>query len=172
MGYFVIRRSEHGAQPTRSKLRLLLLLILSMLIFGPLGFYWTFSRKTKWRYREILELAAVPVEDITNGYTSRPKPTGKAEYTPFEITGFANFLKKNLVFIPYFEKDRTVLSLAMTFKHRMGLRKDYSDFTYVIFDNEGNVSVHIAKQDYLKYQHQLSFDQLCDSLARENRGWL
>ena len=53
----------------------------------------------------------------------------------------------------------------MTFRHRIGLRNDYTDFTYIIFDDKGNVSVHIAKQDYLKYHHQLSFDQLCDSLA-------
>jgi len=144
---------------------ILVLLILCMLIFGPLGIYYAFSRKLKWRYREVLELAAAPVEDITDGYTDRPKPTGKAEYTQFEITSFANFLKKNLVVIPYFEKNRTVLSLAMTFRHRMSLRRDYADFTYLLFDQEENVSVHISKQDYLKYQHQLSFDQLCDSLA-------
>jgi len=144
---------------------ILVLLLLCMLIFGPLGIYYAFSRKLKWRYREMLELAAAPVEDITDGYTDRPKPTGKTEYTQFEIISFANYLKKNLVVIPYFEKNQTVLSLAMTFRHRMGLRKDYTDFTYVLFDHEGNVSVHISKQDYLKYQHQLSFDQLCDSLA-------
>ena len=43
--------------------------------------------------------------------------------------------------------------------------KSYVDRTWIAFDYDGNVTVNIAQSDYLNYQEDLSFDQLCTSLG-------
>jgi hypothetical protein len=124
------------------------------------------SKKTKWRKREVLELAAYPVDDTTNGFTARPKPTGNAEYTRKDIFEFAEFLSKNLIAIPYFEKEKVALVITKNrLSHLLNLKNNYSNETYILFDFEGNVTANITKEDYLQYKDALSFDQLTDSLG-------
>ena len=124
------------------------------------------SKKTKWRKREVLELAAYPVDDKKNGFTARPKPTGSAEYSKNAILEFARFLSKNLIAIPYVEKEKVALVITKNrLSHLLNLKNEYSDETYILFDFEGNVTVNITKQDYLQYKEALSFDQLTDSLG-------
>jgi len=132
--------------------------------------FWNISlfttKKTKWRRREVFELAAFPVEEISNGFTNRPKPAGLANYTREDISGFADFLSKNLFAIPYVEKERIVMVLTKKhLNHLLNVRNNYSDETYVSFDFDGNVAVNITKQDYLQYKDALSFDKLCESLG-------
>lgn len=140
-------------------------LVLSLLVFGILGIYANFSKKTKWRYREVLELAARPVSEVSDGFTNRPKPIGQVVGTESEIKSFGQFLLKNLIVIPYYEADRAVFSLAMTLGHRLGWRSDHAEFSFVIFQYDGHVSAVISKNDYLKYKDQYAFDQLCESLG-------
>jgi hypothetical protein len=124
------------------------------------------SKKTKWRKREVMELAAYPVDDTTNGFTARPKPTGSAEYTKKHILEFANFLSKNLIAIPYVEKEKVVIVITKNrLSHLLNLKNEYSDETYVLFDYEGKITVNITKHDYLQYQDALSFDQLTNSMG-------
>jgi len=131
------------------------------------------TRKLKWRKREILELAAYPVNDVANGFTYRPQPVGKAEYDKAEIEKFAKFILKNLIAVPYVEDNRIVFVVTdEKISHLLKLRNDYSEDTYVSFSYDGNISVHIAKQDYLKYKDELSFDKLCTSLGNLFREFL
>ena len=124
------------------------------------------SKKTKWRRREVLELAAYPVDEAKNGFTGRPKPAGDAEYSKNQILEFAKFLSKNLVAIPYVEKEKVVMVITKNrLNHLLNLKNEYSDETYIQFDYYGNVTVNIIKQDYLEYKDALSFDQLSDSLG-------
>jgi len=127
------------------------------------------SRRFKWRGREILELAAQPVEDMTNGFTNRPRPLGKVEISREEILAFARFASKNLIAMPYIEPDRVVfvpVSMAQSFKYLYPWKRFAPDDTWIAVDNDGHVSVNIAKADYLNYRDCLSFDQLCESLGR------
>jgi len=39
------------------------------------------TKRLKWRGRELLELAAASVEQIQNGYTGRPLPVGKTDFS-------------------------------------------------------------------------------------------
>jgi hypothetical protein len=123
------------------------------------------SRKLKWRHREVLELAAMPVNDDTDGYTSRPSPTGKAQFSEIELSGFTRFLLYHLIAIPHIEEKRVVFSLNLSFRHRLGILEDYTNHSYVAFDSDGNVSTFVSKSDYLKYQNRLAFDQLNKSLG-------
>jgi hypothetical protein len=139
-----------------------------LVFFLAATFYLWFTKRLKWRIREILELAAAPVTETTNGFTPRPRPLGKAEYSTFEMREFAAFALKHHLAVPYFESGRVVLVPADWtdgFMRLYRLRRDYSDATWVAFDDGGSVSVHIAQRDYLLYKDDFSFDQLCQSLG-------
>jgi hypothetical protein len=145
--------------------------ILTFLIFclfgvGISGMYMILTRKLKWRYREILELAALPIKDTLNGFTGRPHATGKVDVTNEELKSFSNFIAKNMIAIPYQKDSTTIFLLAMKLKHKLGIPDDYSKYSYVSYDFDGNISVNISKNDYLKYEDQLTFDQLCESLGQ------
>jgi len=142
-------------------------------IFFILFMYLLITRKIKWRYTEILELAARPVNEADNGFTARPFPAGEAKYTREEINGFAKFLLQQTIAFPYFEESRIVLVVpANMFKHILFFKRDYEREIYVAFDFEGNISVNIPKKDYRKFKEELTFDQLCRSLGNLFREFL
>jgi hypothetical protein len=127
------------------------------------------TRKLKWRGREILELAAEPVEETGNGYTSRPRPVGKVDYSPQQMQDFARFCSRNLIALPYTTSKNITLVLVKMgdeFGRLLGLSGDYRDATWINFDMNGEISVHISQRDYLDYREPLAFDQLCMSLGQ------
>jgi len=129
-------------------------------------FYIIFSRISKWRFRELFEMAAMPVNELKNGFTARPFPAGQIDYSRDELKRFAKYLLKHLIAVPYYEKDRVVLVLSGSMYLRaMGLKHDYKNDTWIAFSDSGNVSVNIHEKTYLWYKDQLSFDQLCASLG-------
>ena len=145
-----------------------------MLCLVGIAYIW-FTKRLKWRIREILELAAAPIEDTTNGFTPRPRPLGKADYSNYELSGFGAFALRNHIAIPCYESDRVVFvanDWIRGFLWLYRLRRDYSTATWVAFDYDGNVTVNIARRDYLKYKDSLSFDQLCQSLGVQFIGYL
>jgi hypothetical protein len=124
------------------------------------------SKRINWRYREILELAASPVDESADGYTPRAFPVGKAQYTKEELIGFTKFLIKHVIAYPFVEENRVVLVVPENmFAYMLLLKRSYQKDTYVTFDFEGNVSVTIAKKDYQRYKEEFTFDQLCASLG-------
>ncbi len=128
--------------------------------------YLGLSRKLKWRRDELLELAALPVETVTDGFTSRPQPVGKVEGDKDLIRSFSDYVLKNLIAVPYIENDRIVFVITERYrKHVTNILRDYADESYVVFGYDGNVSVNITKKDYLKYKEELSFDKLCSSMG-------
>jgi hypothetical protein len=140
-----------------------------LVFFGSVLIYLALTRKLKWRGREIFELAAEPVEETGNGYTSRPRPVGKVEYSPQQMRSFARFCARHLIALPYYtSKNITLVPIKMgeEFGRVLGLSGDYRDATWVNFDVNGDVAVHIAQVDYLDYREPLAFDQLCTSLGQ------
>jgi hypothetical protein len=141
----------------------------ALVFFGFAILYLVLTRKAKWRGREIFELAAEPVEKTGNGYTSRPRPVGKMEYSPEQIRQFAIFCGRNLIALPYFSSKNTTLvpiKMGDEYARVLGLAGDYRDASWVNFDIDGEVSVHIAQKDYLDYREPLAFDELCNSLGQ------
>jgi hypothetical protein len=139
-----------------------------LLLFLALTARLWITKKVKWRFREVLELAAVPVNETTNGFTPRPRPLGKMEYSKFELVEFAAFLLKHHIAIPYYESDRIVFvptDWAQGFLRLYRLKHDYSGATWIAFGYDGNVTVNITHRDYLSYKDSFSFDQLCGSLG-------
>ena len=124
------------------------------------------GKRISWRHREILELAAYPVEDSADGFTPRAFPAGEACFTKEEINEFAKFMIKHVIAYPIIEEDRVVFVIPENmFLYILLLKGDYTKDTHVTFDYKGNISVTIAKKDYQKFKEELTFDQLCASLG-------
>ena len=139
-----------------------------LIFFLAATMYLWFTKRLKWRIRELLELAAQPIDETSNGFTSRPRPLGKADYSKFELTEFAAFALKYHIAVPYFEPDRVVFVAAdwvQGFLRIYKLRREYADATWVAFDYNGNITVNIGHNDYLNYKDSFSFDQLCQSFG-------
>jgi hypothetical protein len=140
-----------------------------LFFFGIVLIFLTLTRRLKWRGREIFELAAEPVDETGNGYTSRPRPVGKVDYSPQQTREFARFCSRHLVALPYITSKNITLVLVKNseeFERLLGLGGDYRDASWVNFDDSGEVSVHISQKDYLDYREPLAFDQLCTSLGQ------
>lgn len=147
---------------------LMSLALLFTIVFLLWTIYLLATKKIKWRGREILELAAAPVDDTGDGYTARPMPGGKTSFSRQQIIDFAGFARRNLIAVPYIGNDKVVfvpVMMGREFGFILGLKNDYMDGTWVSFDFNGNVTVNISHRDYIKYQEALSFDQLCASLG-------
>lgn len=156
--------NSHGKLPIYAQLNVFisvfLLIWLAILLF---------TGKINWRGRDVFELAALNVDDVLDGFTTRPLPAGKIDGSKTQILSFAEFLKRNLVAMPYVEQSRVVLVPVMMGREYgilYRLQKDYLNKSWVSIDFQGNVSVTITKKDYLNYQENLSFDQLCDGMGK------
>jgi len=126
------------------------------------------TRQVKWRGRDILEMAAQPVDDIVEGYTDRPHPAGKAEFTRREIMDFVSFARRKQIAWTYVEPDRVVfvpIKMGDEFGFLFTRYRSYEGETWVAFESDGNVNVHISQADYVHFREDLDFDQLCRSLA-------
>jgi len=132
-----------------------------------------FSKRINWRYREILELAARPVEEAGDGFTPRPFPSGPADFTRTDALGLARFLLKHVVCYPIVEPDRVIMVIPrVMWTYLLFLKRRYDDATYVALTDSGEVVVHIASTDYRKFKKELTFDRICRSLGDVFRKFL
>lgn len=147
-----------------SKLLLVITVFLLIILLVML-----FTRKTQWRGRDILELIAANIDEGKDTYTDRPRPIAKLELTRDEVENFAEFLKRNLVAMPYYEQERILfvpVRMGQEYFYLFNNNVKYWDKTWVAFDFDGKVSAHISKKDYLEYRKNLDFDPLCESLGK------
>jgi hypothetical protein len=165
-GGFVIHYHEPAFRGNPPPMILLLTLLTVAFLLWTV--YLILTKKLKWRGREILEMADLPVEETGDGFTNRPMPGGKTSFTEQQIVEFAEFASRNLIAVPFMDDNKVVfvpVMMGREFGFILGLKRDYMDDTWVAFDFHGNVSVNISHSDYMKYQEALSFDQLCASLG-------
>lgn len=168
MGLFILSIAQyeilgkHIDFPMVSKV----LLVITILLLNWL-LYLNFTRKLKWRGREILELAANNVKETKANYTERPLPTGKADLSKQELEAFAKFFEKKLLGLTY-KEDTRIVFMPLKYKNEyfalFNPNYNYNNKTWIAFNYNGNVSVNISKDDYLDYKEDLAFDQLCSSL--------
>lgn len=133
---------------------------------GIAAFSQVLSGRFKWRGRDLFELIAQNVSTANNGFTSRPHPTGTLNYSKDEIEAFVNFMQSNLVGLAVRDGQKTFLVPVkrgyepyMLFKPGNRLLES----SWMAFQDDGQVSVHISKSDYLDFKEPLSFDELCVS---------
>lgn len=131
--------------------------------------YLLFTRRAKWKGREVFELSSMAIESQADGFTERPRPAGKTSYTKSELKGFASFLSRNLIAMPFYEEDRIVLvpvKMDDEFNYLFNPDRFRQNRSWIAFDFQGNVTVNISHKDYLDYKEELSFDQLCENLGK------
>jgi hypothetical protein len=92
--------------------------------------YLLLKRKTKWKGLEVLEPAARPVKETSDGFTERPRPAGKITYSKHYRLAFADFLRKNHIALPFAERDKIILvpvMMSREFSLLYSLRPSYLD---------------------------------------------
>ena len=149
----------------------LVIMYIMMLVVG----YLTINRKLRWRGEEVFELAAMPVEDIGESFSARPRPVGKVPVSKTEMIRFVEFMTKNLIAFAFREENRVIFVLTLPgndLPYLLGTKKDYLQDTYVAIDYDGNITVNITEEDYLLFKMDLDFDQLCQSLGDLFREFL
>ena len=142
----------------------------AILLLGSIVFlvFVLLTRQAKWRGRDLLELAARPVNEISEGYSQRPHPVGKCEFSRQEVLDFAHFARRKLIAMTYVEPERVVfvpVKMGTEFSYLFSRNRDYSSDTWVAFASDGKVSVNISQGDYFAFRDDFDFDQLCRSLA-------
>jgi hypothetical protein len=141
-----------------------------ILLFASIVFlvFMLLTRQTKWRGRDILELAALPVEDRVDSFSGRPRPSGQGDFDRADVLDFAAFARRRQLAMTYPEPGRVVfvpLRMGKEFGHLFKRNPGYEEDTWVAFGDDGNVTVNISQEDYIEYREDLDFDQLCQSLA-------
>ncbi|MBU2652212.1 MAG: hypothetical protein KKA81_14885 [Bacteroidetes bacterium] len=120
--------------------------------------------------RRLFKLAVDSIEEASAGFTARPYSAGSAEYTIDDLQGFGRILKSKHVALPVFRSE----GVYFLFSLGISLMTDPepSRVSYVLFSKDGNISVHISPYDYRQYTKRFTFDQLCNSFARNFRNFL
>jgi hypothetical protein len=131
--------------------------------------YGLITKRFNYRGREVMELAAWDVEEGPESYTERPRPAGVVDYSKYDIIDFTNYLKRIMIGMTYLEKNR-VLIVPIKYGHEFAAlynpNFNYLENTWISFDFDGQVSVHISRKDYLDYREDLTFDHLCECLGQ------
>jgi len=143
----------------------LALIIILLVMTFPIILYMFLTKRTKWRKREMLELAALQLEKTESGFTNRPFPAGQVSCSEDELDGFVEFLRVNMIALPVYESDVVKLVINSDYTFITGLSNHMGDKTWVSIDKDGKVLVHISKRDYLLYKEEYSYDKLCESLG-------
>ena len=149
----------------------LVIMYILMLVVG----YLTINRKLRWRGEEVFELAAMPVEDIGDSFSARPRPAGNVPVSKTEMIRFVEFMTRNLIAFAFREENRVIFVPTLPgndLPYLLGIKKDYLNDTWVAIDYEGNITVNITEEDYLLFKMDLDFDQLCQSLGDLFREFL
>jgi hypothetical protein len=113
--------------------------------------------------RKIFKLSAEMVYGMSNGFTDRPFYAGKGNFNEQEMIGFARFLSgKNIV---QYKVTPQMVDLGFSMGRSPLADKTFSRISHISFSHNGEILVHVSKQDYKMYRNQLTFDQLCLALS-------
>jgi hypothetical protein len=116
--------------------------------------------------RNIFYVAGMPVGDFRDGYTNRPYPLNFDNLSINKFRKFSDFLNYNLIATSFYKDDRIILVFSNgIFQYIPGMEPNWRKATYITVNHSGEISVHISRQDYDKYEDALTFDQLCISLG-------
>jgi len=120
--------------------------------------------------RRVFKLASELILETSNGFTDRPYSAGTAQYSTEEILGFARFLTGKNITRSVIKKDSVILLFSMGISPLK--YPEIEKISYISFDYDGNISVHISKFDYKRYKETLKFNELCDSLGNVFKRFL
>jgi hypothetical protein len=128
------------------------------------------QEKLDRRARFLLRLAADSVVETGDGFTARPYSAGNVEYTRDEIIGFGRYMDGKSIVKAHVDAERVLLTFSLGISPLKN--PDKSQISYVSFDFDGAMSVHISAYDYRQYKDRLTFDRLCASLGEVMKRFL
>jgi len=121
------------------------------------------ASKLVFSARQLFQLASQQVFEVSSGFTNRPYTGGKTNVERKEILGLARYLAGENILV--FESEPEVITYTFSMNTSPLAVSQLKKLSYVAFDKDGNISVHISERDYREYKNQLSFDQLCASFS-------
>jgi hypothetical protein len=113
--------------------------------------------------RRLFKLACDSIVETSAGFTSRPYAAGKIEYNSEKIQGFARFLKSKYVVKPLYREQGVYLLFSLGVSVMKNIEPQ--QVSYILFEKNGQVTVHISAYDYKQYTERFTFDQLCSSFG-------
>ena len=120
--------------------------------------------------RRLFKLASIWITESSDGFTDRPFSAGKPDASNKEIMGLIRFLSGRSIGRAYHQGESIFLAFSLG---RSPLKvNDPHEISYVMFDKQGSMSVHISEFDYRQYKKRLTFDQLCNSLGEVFKRFL
>ena len=142
-------------------------LVLFLILAWPVLYN---HEKLEANTRRLFKLASIWITESSDGFTDRPYSAGKLDATNQEIAGLIRFLSGKSIGKAYHQKESIFLAFSLG-KSPIKVN-DPREISYVLFDKEGNMSVHISEFDYRQYKQRLTFDQLCNSLGEAFKRFL
>ncbi len=101
LGWMSFQLPSYVGTSRNEPLNYIVAFALGLLCFSVLIIFLQLTKRLKWRGSEVFEMAAEPVEKAGNGYTARPRPIGKVDFTRQELLAFRNFCARNLIAVTY-----------------------------------------------------------------------
>jgi hypothetical protein len=138
----------------------LLIFLVMIPIFGPVAVK---SFRLEQSAKKLFRIASQTVHTSKEGFTTRPFYAGNTGCSKEQITGFTQYLSGHLVVYPVFTEQNVFLTFSMG-KSPLSIQEP-SEISYIAFDYNGNITVHIDARDYRKFRKKLTFDTLCDSMG-------
>jgi len=121
------------------------------------------ASKLAFRARQLFQLAAQQVFEVSSGFTDRPYTGGKTNAERKEVLGLARYMVGENIVV--FESDKDIIKYAFSMNISPLAVAQLDEVSNITFDRDGNISIHISEKDYQEYKNQLSFDQLCASFS-------
>ena len=119
--------------------------------------------KFEAKARRFFKLAVDQIEETSSGFTSRPYSAGEAIYTIDQAQGLARYLKSHHITMPQYSSWGVFLMFSLG--RSVVKEPDPAEVSYVLFNEEGKVTVQLSSCDYKQYTNRYTFDQLCSSFG-------
>jgi len=142
-------------------------LIHFMLLVMFIVFTWSLlfgHDKFESNARRLFKLASESIVEVSAGYTDRPYSAGKSSISNDDLIGFARFMKNRRIAMPHHSEQGLYLMFSMG--RSVLTHPEPNALSYVLFGRSGDLSIHVSEFDYKQYKQKVTFDQLCNSLAK------
>lgn len=120
--------------------------------------------------RRLFLLASQQIVETSNGFTNRPFTGISIEAERKDVIGLARYLAaKNIIL---FDVSKELITFTFSMNTSPLVDPLMNRVSYISFDPQGKISVHVSRKDYKQYKEKFSFDQLCASFANMFKQFL
>jgi hypothetical protein len=167
LGFIIMVSTSHSAFAYTNRIftlegYLIAIFVLALYIVATWSTLYN-HEKFEAKTRRLFKLAVDQIEEASAGYTARPYSAGEANYTKEQAQGLARYLKSKHVAMPQYSSQGVFLLFSLGLA--VVREPDPSQVSYVEFNEEGKINVHISPFDYRQYTKRYTFDQLCSSFG-------